>query len=69
MSFIRTNRQIHKWSSIIAALPLLVVIISGILLLVRKEFAYWQPETKVGLDKVPSITSLFLFFYPYYKRR
>ncbi|MDT0603855.1 PepSY domain-containing protein [Thalassotalea castellviae] len=56
MSFIRTNRKIHKWGSIIAALPLLVVIISGILLLVRKEFAYLQPETKVGLEKIPSIS-------------
>lgn len=56
MSFIRTNRKIHKWGSIIVALPLLIVIISGILLLVRKEFAYLQPETKKGLEKVPVIS-------------
>jgi uncharacterized iron-regulated membrane protein len=56
MSFIRTNRKIHKWGSIIAALPLLIVIISGILLLIRKEFAYLQPGTKIGLEKVPAIS-------------
>lgn len=56
MVFIRTNRKIHKWGSIIIALPLLIVIISGILLLIRKEFAYLQPETQRGLAKVPSIS-------------
>jgi uncharacterized iron-regulated membrane protein len=56
MSFIRTNRKIHKWGSIIAALPLLIVIISGILLLIRKEFSYLQPQTKLGIEKTPSIS-------------
>ncbi|MDG1750228.1 MAG: PepSY-associated TM helix domain-containing protein [Thalassotalea sp.] len=56
MSFIRTNRKIHKWGSIIAALPLLIVIISGILLLIRKEFAYLQPATMKGIEKVPTIS-------------
>jgi uncharacterized iron-regulated membrane protein len=56
MSFIRTNRTVHKWGSIITALPLLIVIVSGILLLVRKEFAYLQPETQKGIEKVPVIS-------------
>ena len=56
MSFNRTNRKIHKWGSLIIALPILVVIISGILLLVRKEFAYLQPPSQKGISQTPSIS-------------
>ena len=55
MSFARTNRKIHKWGSIIVALPLLIVVISGILLLVRKEFSYLQPPTQRGITTEPNI--------------
>lgn len=55
MSFKKTNRQIHKWGSIIIALPLLVVCISGILLLLKKQFAYIQPPTVKGTSEIPSI--------------
>ncbi len=56
MSFARTNRKIHKWGSIIVALPLLIVVISGILLLVRKEFSYLQPPTQQGTIAAPEIS-------------
>ncbi len=55
MSFIRINRKVHKWGSIIIALPVLIVIVTGILLLIRKEFAYLQPETQRGSAKIPTI--------------
>jgi len=55
MSFIRINRKVHKWGSIIIALPVLLVIVTGILLLIRKEFAYLQPETQRGSAKIPTI--------------
>ncbi len=41
----RLNRKIHYWGAIICALPILVVLISGILLLVKKEFSWIQPAT------------------------
>ena len=56
MSFARTNRKVHKWGSIIVALPLLIVVISGILLLVRKEFSYLQPATQRGIKTEPNIS-------------
>jgi len=56
MSFARTNRKIHKWGSIIVTLPLLIVVISGILLLVRKEFSYIQPDTQRGSTVVPNVS-------------
>lgn len=55
MSFNKTNRTIHKWASITIALPLLVIFITGILLLVKKEFAIIQPPSMKGQAQVPSI--------------
>lgn len=49
------NRKIHSWSSIIIALPLLIVVGTGILLLLKKEISWVQPPTKKGQDTVPSI--------------
>lgn len=56
MSFKKTNRQIHKWGSIMIALPLLVVIITGILLLLKKEFDLIQPPTQRGISATPSVS-------------
>lgn len=56
MSFARSNRKIHKWASIVVALPLLIVIISGILLLLKKEFSYIQPATQRGIGSIPSVS-------------
>ena len=55
MKFSTLNRTIHKWASLLIALPLLLVIVTGILLLVRKEFAILQPPTQQGIAKVPTI--------------
>ncbi|OCQ22790.1 hypothetical protein A7985_02200 [Pseudoalteromonas luteoviolacea] len=56
MSFKRKNRNIHKWASIVIALPLLVILISGILLLVKKEFDFIQPPSAKGQSSQPTIT-------------
>jgi uncharacterized iron-regulated membrane protein len=53
---IKTNRVIHKWLSLAVSLPLLIIVVSGILLLTRKEFAFIQPETQKGIGQVPSIS-------------
>jgi len=55
MKFSTFNRTTHKWASFIIALPLLLVIVTGILLLVKKEFSILQPPTQKGIEKVPSI--------------
>jgi uncharacterized iron-regulated membrane protein len=39
------SRRLHRWGSIAAALPLLVVICSGLLLLLKKNIAWIQPPT------------------------
>jgi uncharacterized iron-regulated membrane protein len=55
MSFKKTNRTLHKWGSIIIAIPLIVIFTTGILLLVKKEFSIIQPPTMKGQLKIPSI--------------
>lgn len=49
-------RKLHKWGSIVAALPLLVIICSGILLQFKKDAAWIQPPTQKGSGGAPSIS-------------
>lgn len=56
MRFNKLNRNIHKWGSIAIAIPFLVIIVTGILLLIKKEVTYIQPITIKGSAKVPTIS-------------
>lgn len=46
MNWKKTNRQIHFWGSAIIILPVIIVIGSGLLLQVKKEFTWVQPKTE-----------------------
>ena len=50
------NRKIHYWGSIIITIPLLLIIGTGILLLLKKDIKWIQPSTIKGAGKVPSIS-------------
>ncbi len=52
----KTNRQIHYWGSLIIALPVLAVLLSGLLLQMKKEIPWVQPPTERGVGKVPELT-------------
>lgn len=56
MSFKKINRSTHKWASIVVAIPLLIILVTGILLLVKKEFNYLQPPSAKGIASQPSIS-------------
>lgn len=49
------NRVFHRWASLLIALPLLLVIGTGILLLLKKDVAWIQPPTQRGSDDEPGI--------------
>jgi uncharacterized iron-regulated membrane protein len=51
----RWTRQCHRWGSILIAVPLLIVIATGIVLQVKKQVEWVQPPTKRGSATVPSI--------------
>jgi len=48
MTFTRFNRLFHRWGSIIVAVPLLLVILTGMLLLLKKESSWIQPVSQRG---------------------
>jgi len=50
------NRKIHNWASILIGLPFLILLITGILLLLKKDVAWIQPPTKEGKGTIPSIS-------------
>ena len=49
-------RKTHYWGSIFVLVPILLVIVTGILLQIRKEWSWVQPTEQKGSKKVPSIT-------------
>jgi hypothetical protein len=55
MSFNVLNRKVHYWASFVAALPLLVIIGSGLLLQTKKHWAWVQPVENRGTGTVPRI--------------
>lgn len=48
MNVHRLNRLTHKWLSVAVALPTLAILVSGILLLLKKDVAWVQPPELPG---------------------
>jgi uncharacterized iron-regulated membrane protein len=44
-------RKIHYWGSFSIALPLIIMIGAGLLLMVKKEFDWIQPPSQKGLER------------------
>jgi hypothetical protein len=56
VKFNKFNRKIHYWASIIVAIPILVIILSGLLLQTKKHFVWVQPVELSGTGKIPTIS-------------
>lgn len=56
MKFNILNRKIHYWLSIAVALPILVVIVSGLFLQTKKHFEWIQPAELRGASQTPVIS-------------
>ncbi len=41
-------RKVHHWGSILIAVPILITLLTGLLLLVKKEVEWIQPPTRTG---------------------
>jgi len=52
----RVNRKVHLWGSIICAIPILIVLVTGILLLLKKESTWIQPSTIKGQGHIPTLS-------------
>jgi hypothetical protein len=55
MSFNVLNRKVHYWAAFIAAVPLLVMIGSGLLLQMKKHWVWVQPLEHRGTGTSPAI--------------
>lgn len=55
MSFNVLNRKIHYWASFIAAVPLLIMISSGLFLQAKKHWTWVQPAEQRGTGTEPAI--------------
>ena len=49
-------RKAHRWGAVVVAVPLLLVVTTGVLLQLRKEIAWVQPPTKKGKGKQPTVS-------------
>lgn len=51
MKLSKFNRDVHRWGSIIIALPMAIIIISGVILQLKKESAWIQPTMQKGSSR------------------
>ena len=51
-----TSRRLHRWGAILVALPVIVVIATGILLQLKKEWSWLQPPTTSGSGTAPTLS-------------
>jgi uncharacterized iron-regulated membrane protein len=49
-------RKWHRWGAILVALPFLLVIVTGLLLQIKKEWSWVQPPTKRGAGRAPEVS-------------
>ncbi len=52
----KLNRDIHRWGSILVALPVAVIIVTGVILQLKKESAWIQPPTREGSSRDLSLS-------------
>jgi len=50
------NRKVHYWGALACSLPVLIIICTGLLLILRKEIAWVQPPTQKGITNVPELS-------------
>jgi uncharacterized iron-regulated membrane protein len=49
-------RKGHRWAAILIALPFLLVILTGLLLQLKKDWSWVQPPTARGTGKAPAVS-------------
>lgn len=54
--WLKLSRKLHYYGAIACALPILIVIVSGILLILRKDLAWVQPPTQKGQSTLMTLS-------------
>src|SRR5262245_29753264 len=55
MDIQRINRKVHYWLAIVVALPVLVVIVTGLMLQLKKNSSWIQPSEQRGVSTAPTV--------------
>lgn len=55
MSINRVTRRTHYWASAVAAIPVLIILVSGVMLQLKKQWDWVQPAEVRGTGTVPVI--------------
>lgn len=53
MHFAQFNRVVHRWATVLVTIPLLIVICTGVILMLKKEFVWIQPPSQRGISTEP----------------
>lgn len=56
MNLSRLNRWIHHWATLIVAIPVMIMITTGVLLLLKKDVEWIQPASARGTGKAPVVS-------------
>ncbi|MEM9702087.1 MAG: PepSY domain-containing protein [Planctomycetota bacterium] len=56
MKVSRFSRSAHRWGAVLFAAPVLVVVLSGLLLQLKKQSDWVQPPTVKGAGDVPTLS-------------
>ena len=56
MKFNVLNRKVHYWSGAIVAVPLLVIVVSGLVLQAKKQSSWVQPPERHGTGTAPALS-------------
>ena len=52
----RWIRKLHRWGGLLTLAPLLIVIVTGLLLQVKKQVPWVQPPTQKGIQSEPTLS-------------
>jgi len=55
MNLNKTNRQLHRWATLIVALPVIIMLVTGMLLQWKKQASWIQPPTQRGSETEPTL--------------
>jgi uncharacterized iron-regulated membrane protein len=49
MKTAKWNRKLHRWGAVVVALPLIVILVTGVILQLKKSSGWIQPPSQTGL--------------------
>lgn len=55
MTFNLLNRKVHYWVTALVAIPVLIIVGSGVLLQMKKHWSWVQPDEQLGTGTSPSV--------------